>query len=187
MKKLHILGLAISAALCIPMAAQASDGAITFTGELTDQTCTVNGGAGKDFNVALPKISTTLLKVLGDTAGATNFAINVTQCSASILGYTAYFEASQNINVVDGKLVNTKPSGALNVEIELLNQANTSVINLSKASTFQGVTAGTFTAGTVTPATFGVGTSNFIARYYATGVTTAGLVTSSITYSLVYN
>lgn len=179
MKKLNILGLAISAALCVPMAAMASDGTITFTGELTDQTCTINGGAGKDFNVALPKVSVANLAAAGKTAGATNFSINVTACSASVLGYTAYFEATPNVNLADGKLINPTTAGAKFVEIELLNQANMTAINLAKGTGLQGVTPGTFT----NPA----GTSNFIARYYATGVSTSGMVNSSITYSLVYN
>ena len=180
MKKLNILGLAISAALCIPMAAQASDGTITFTGELTDSTCTINGGAGKDFTVALPKVSVADLAAAGKTAGATNFSINVTACSASVGGYTAYFEATPNVNLADGRLMNTTTAGAKFVEIELLNQANTAVaINLTKGTGLQGVTPGTFT--------YPAGTSNFIARYYATGVSTSGLVNSSITYSLVYN
>jgi major type 1 subunit fimbrin (pilin) len=153
------------------MAAQASDGTIGFTGELTDQTCTINSpGVGKDFVVALPRVSTANLKVLGDTAGATNFSINVSACSASIHGYSAYFEASQNINLSDGKLKNTSTatSVASNVEIELLNAGSTgagSAIDLSKAFLSQGVTAGSFTPGA--SGSTGVGTSNFIARYYA--------------------
>ncbi|MFZ4482149.1 MAG: fimbrial protein, partial [Rhodoferax sp.] len=46
MKKLHALGLAISAALCVPMAAHAVDGKITFNGALTGQTCTISPAGG---------------------------------------------------------------------------------------------------------------------------------------------
>jgi major type 1 subunit fimbrin (pilin) len=179
MKKIHILGVAISAAMCVPMAAQASDGIINFTGALTAQTCTINGGAGRNFTVALPTVSTANFTGDTKTAGATNFSINVTEC-IGVTGYTAYFEANQNINLNTGRLKNTNTSGAQNVEIELLNAANTATpIDLTKPFGSQGVTAGTFT----NPA----GTSNFIARYYATGATTAGLVASQVTYSLVYN
>jgi major type 1 subunit fimbrin (pilin) len=180
MKKNHILGVAISAAMCVPMAAQASDGTINFTGLLTAQTCTINGGAGKDFTVALPTVSTANFTGAGSVAGATNFAIDVTACTAGVTGYTAYFEANQNIDLTNGKLKNTAAGGAQFVEIELLNAANTATpIDLSKPTGSQGVTAGTFATPT--------GTSNFIARYYATGATTAGSVASQVTYSLVYN
>jgi major type 1 subunit fimbrin (pilin) len=179
MKKIHILGVAISAAMCVPMAAQASDGIINFTGALTAQTCTINGGAGKDFTVALPTVSTANFTGLGSVAGATNFSINVTACMG-VTGYTAYFEANQNIDLTNGKLKNTDTSGPQNVQIELLNAANTATpIDLSKPSGSQGVTPGTFANN--------AGTSNFIARYYATGATSAGAVASQVTYSLVYN
>jgi major type 1 subunit fimbrin (pilin) len=180
MKKIHILGVAISAAMCVPMAAQASDGIINFTGQLTAQTCTINGGVGKDFVVALPTVSIANFTGVNSVAGATNFSINVTGCETTIAGYKAYFEANQNINLVGGRLKNTAAGGAQFVEIELLNAANTATpFDLTKPSGSQLVTAGTFT----NPA----GTSNFIARYYATGATTAGAVASQVTYSLVYN
>lgn len=184
MKKLHILGLAISAALCAPMAAHAVDGKITFNGALTGQTCTI-GPTGGSFTVTLPTITTANLAG-AVYAGATNFSIDVTQCPTGINSYVAYFEAGATVDLATGKLKNkaTGSGAATFVEIALFNADDTG-INLGAPTGAQGVATA--------PVTNGSGKAHFIAKYFdsspAGNITgpTVGSVESYVNYSLVYN
>ena len=187
MKKLHALGLAISAALCIPLAAHATDGRITFNGALSAQTCTISP-AGGSFAVTLPTI--TAASLAGSPyGGATNFSIDVSACPTGINSYVAYFEAGANVDMTNAKLKNTDTGtgAATFVEIDLTN-ADGSPIDLRKPTTLQGVTPA--------PVTGGKGSAHFFARYFDAGgpvvggpstVPTAGSVHSYVDYSLVYN
>lgn len=67
-----LLAFAALTSLLAMSVAQANDGTINFTGELTTQTCTstVNGAANATA-VALPRLSTATLASAGQTAGAT--------------------------------------------------------------------------------------------------------------------
>jgi major type 1 subunit fimbrin (pilin) len=175
MKKIHILGVAISAAMCVPMAAQASDGTITFTGVLNTTTCTVTTGTNGSFGVVLPTLATSTLAAAGVTAGTTAFSISVGSC-AGPGSFTTFFESGASTDPT-GRLNST--GVATNVQLQLLNSDN-SIINAAAAPGAQGVIAAPITG---TP---GVGTARFAVRYYATGVTTAGSVGSAVTYSMSY-
>lgn len=163
----------MSAALA-PMATYASDGTVTVAGNVTTNTCTITAPAS--FTVTLPTLSTAQLNAAGTTAGNTGFSISVTACSTNLTGATMYFEAGANIDTVTGHLKNT--GTATGVEIQFLN-ASGSVIDLSKASGYQGATTATIST---TAATL-----NYTARYVATAASAAGTVASTVTYSLVYN
>jgi major type 1 subunit fimbrin (pilin) len=177
MKKVHILGVAISAAMCVPMAAQASDGTITFTGALNTTTCVVTTGTGGSFGVVLPTLATSTLTAAGATAGSTAFSISVGSCAGPGT-FTTFFESGVSTDPATGRL-NTTAGGAANVQLQLRN-SNDSIINVAAAPGAQGVIAAIITG---TP---GVGTANFAVNYYATGVTTAGTVGSAVTYSMSY-
>jgi major type 1 subunit fimbrin (pilin) len=166
--------LAIAAVAALSQAAQASDGTITFTGQLNTATCTITGGGNQ--TVTLPTLSTAALTSAGATAGDTLFNIAVTGCTAGLTTANAYFEAGGNIDTATGRLKNTAATN--NVQIQLLNGSGT-VVNLAGVAGSQNTAAATLTSG--------AGTQSFIARYYATGATTAGAVASSVTYSMVYN
>ena len=172
--KTRILAIA-AAAILVAQGAQASDGTITFNGQLTNATCTITGGGNQ--TVTLPTLSTATLASTGNTAGDTLFDIKLTGCSAGVATATAYFEAGANTDAVTGRLKST--GTASNVQIQLLN-SNGSLVNVAAPSVAgQGTQAATITSN--------AGTQSFIARYYATGATTAGTVASSVTYSMVYN
>jgi major type 1 subunit fimbrin (pilin) len=113
------------------------------------------------------------LAAAGATAGDTLFNISLTGCSATTA--TAYFEAGANTDASTGRL----KTNATNLQIQLLN-ASGSAINVAGASTAAQATSAVNVSS-------GSGTQSFIARYYATGATSAGAVTSSVTYSMVYN
>jgi major type 1 subunit fimbrin (pilin) len=179
MKKVHILGVAISAAMCVPMAAQASDGTITFSGALKSTTCAVTTGTAGSFGVILPTLATSTLPAAGATAGTTAFSISVGGCTAGETLFTTFFESGASTDPTTGRL-NTATGGAGNVQLELLNSSNNSSINVAAAPGAQGVIPAAI-AGTP-----GVGTARFAVRYYATGVTTPGTVNSAVTYSMSY-
>lgn len=166
----------IAAAIALAQGAHASDGTITFNGALTASTCTITGGGNQ--TVTLPTLSTAMLATAGATAGGTAFSISVTACTAGLTTAKAYFEAGVNTDLATGRLKST--GAAANVQIQVLNGDTGAVMNLAAPSVAaQGGPAGGLTAG--------AGTENYIAQYYATGATTAGPVTSSVTYSMVYN
>ncbi|PRE84487.1 fimbrial protein, partial [Burkholderia gladioli] len=75
MAKMLLLG-----GLCFSPFVFAADGTITFMGNVTAQTCTINGnGSGsKNFTVTLPTVSASSLATAGATAGATPFNIALT-------------------------------------------------------------------------------------------------------------
>jgi len=172
--KTRILAIA-AAAVLLAQGAQASDGTISFTGALQAATCTITGGGNQ--TVTLPTLATSTLAAAGATGGDTFFNIAVTGCTGGLTTATAYFEAGANVDSVTGRLKNT--GAAANVQIQVLNGSG-SVVNLAGATTVaQSTTAASLTSN--------AGTQSFIARYYATGATTAGAVTSSVTYSMVYN
>ncbi len=174
MKKLHILGVAISAVLCAPMAAQASDGVITFDGLLKATTCTVTAPSGGNLGITLPTLATSLLNASGKTAGDTPFSITVGNCTAGV-SFTPYFESGANIDPLTGRLNST--GGATFVQLELLNKGGL-VIDLAGVPGAQHVAA--------TPIVGPGGTGYYAVRYYATGAATAGTVNSTVTYSMSY-
>ena len=180
MKKLHILGLAISAALCAPMAAQASTGTITFAGALKSSTCVVTAPGAGSFTVTLPTLATSALGALGSVAGATPFSITVSNCESGITSFTPFFEAGLYTDYTSGRLnIATGAGNATNVQLQLLN-SDLSVIDVAKAYGSQNVHS------TTVSGTPGSGTGTYVVRYYSLGSATAGTVSSSVTYSMVY-
>lgn len=167
-----IAGLGIAFA---PGAANAVDGTITINGAVTGSTCTVavNGTAAN--TVTLPTVSTSALNASGTTAGQTPFSIALSGCSAGITKAATYFEAGPNVTAA-GRLKNT--GTASNVDVQLVYSDNSAVA--------VGQPAPTSGAGSVAVAG-GAATMNYYARYYATGVATAGNVSSTVQFSMIYN
>lgn len=179
MKKLHLLALAISTVLCVPLAAQASDGTITFKGLLNTSTCTVTAPATGSFLVTLPTLPASTLSANGKTAGDTGFSITVAGCAAGTSSFTPFFESGATTDAASGRLNLTVASTATNVQLQLLNFDSTP-INVANAAASQGVIPTAFISGATTA------TGRYIVRYYATGAAGAGSVNSSLTYSMTY-
>ncbi|WP_312760083.1 fimbrial protein [Pantoea brenneri] len=175
MKKVSLISLGLLLAAAQVNAAQASDGTINFTGQINSQTCTVSVNGGPSTNtVALPAVSSSLLKTAGQTAGATRFNIDLSDCAVKTGNVFAYFEQGANVNA-NGRLTNT--GSATNVDLQLLD--NNSVA-LNAGSTEQ--TASPLTAAL----TDGAATLTYAAQYFATAAATSGTVASSVTYSINY-
>lgn len=173
MKKVTMISLGLLLAASQVNAAAASDGIISFSGNISGQTCTIsvhNGGNSNE--VPLPKVSTAALNGENITAGTTRFTIRLSGCSTKTGNVYAYFEQGTNVNA-NGRLNNT--GTATNVELQLLD-SESAELNVGSAD-----------QKTVTTAlTDGAATLSYAVRYYATGAATAGTVTSSVTYSIHY-
>jgi len=170
-------GAAFAAALAAGLAtgAHASDGTVTITGEVTAQTCKINGGT-PSFTVSLPKVSTTALAAANATAGRTPFQIALTECNPATGTVSAYFEPGANTDTDNNRLKNT--GTATNVAVQLLNSSSTAIA-LGKDATGQGGGNATLAGGAAT--------LKYFAEYLATtGAAGAGTVSTSTTYSIVY-
>lgn len=168
MKKVSFLALGLLAAAQIH-SATASDGSVTFTGLIKNQTCTANSPT-----VILPEIGTGSLSTAAQVAGATRFTIDLTDCAPATGNVYAYFEQGANVNA-NGRLNNT--GAATNLEVQLLDSVD-QPMNLGSADQ-------TSSAITV-PVNNGTASLPYTARYYATGTVEGGSVASSVTFSIVY-
>ncbi|KCB39748.1 fimbrial protein [Bordetella hinzii 5132] len=179
--------------------AHAADGVITITGEITDQTCKINGkDSPADIIVALPKISNAALKNKGDTAGATLFTISLTDCPASLSGkVNAHFEPGATLDHDSGNLYayttakavttaasaipanQSSASKADNVQIQLAN-TDGSAIKIGDGTTTHGVD---FSGSDKKTATL-----RYLARYVKSGdaAIAAGKLVTYVQYSIAY-
>jgi major type 1 subunit fimbrin (pilin) len=176
-----LLAFAALASTLAMSVAQANDGTINFTGELTAQTCTstVNGAAST--TVALPRLSTAALAAAGQSAGATAFTIELSRCTGTMTTAAAYFEAGSNVDPVTRNVRNTNATGARNVQLQLLDSTG-AVIRAGDASQTASTARTAFTGTGATAAAV----LPYSVQYIATGAATAGTVVGSVTYSINY-
>jgi major type 1 subunit fimbrin (pilin) len=194
--KRAMLAAGIATTMALPLTGQASDGTITFTGAVTASTCTlsVNGGANAGTaTVALPTVDRAALTGTGagTTAAGTFFSVGVTGCTgvadigsgtpAAPTSVAIYFEAGPNVDEATGGLINTVTGS--NVEVNLYNASGATIVG---SQIFPGTPTHQPAALTIALG----GTQWFYAGYSTAGAAaaaTAGAVSTSITYSLVYN
>lgn len=162
--------------------ASAIDGTITFTGEVTSNTCTISGNGGSNnFTVTLPKVSATALNAAPEhVAGRTAFNIALTACTPASGTVHTYFEPGPTVNLGTGRLT----TAVTNVEIGLLN-ADYSDIKIGAAD---GTTPGTTQNSHAVPiSAAGTATLSYFAEYNATaGAAGTGLVNTNVRYTLIY-
>ena len=163
------------AALLAPLVASASDGTITFGGNLKTETCTITAPA--NFTVTLPTVPVSSLATLYDQAGETQFSIAVSNCTAVITGANVFFEDGPNVLSFDDTLKNN--GSATNVEL-VIKTADGGAIDLVSLGSIQ---YSQFNSNISSNA----GRLDFRVAYIATGLVTPGTVQSSVTYSMVYN
>jgi len=192
--KQALIAAGMATAMALPMSTQASDGTLTFTGAVTANSCTlkVNGVTGATATVALPTVDTAALSNVAPrtTAAGTFFSIDVSACTAvQDIGGTAapstvqiYFEAGPNVDETTGGLINTAVGGS-NVEVNLYNASGATVVGTQ-------IKPGTPTNQPPTQVATTDATHWFYAGYSTAcgggAAATAGAVSTSITYSLVY-
>lgn len=182
MKKLAIVASLVAVFGSVGMAQAADTGTITFSGELTDNTCNVSiDGQGADPVVVLPTVSINQLASAEKTAGDTGFVMALSGCAGTTLGTaSAFFQAGASVDPVTGRLKNINGDAA-NVTLQLLDGSSTNAASVIKAGSQEqvddtiGVDIRTTTANLP-----------YIVRYYAEGPTEAGSVVSNVVYSLQY-
>ena len=152
----------------------ASTGTISFTGKVLADTCTINVNGSGSNTVALPSVMTTAFgSTVGSVAGATPFTIGLTGCDANTTTAKMAFSGTQ-IDTTTGNLKNATSGGA-NVQIQLLNSTSAAINTNSNTN-----------APTISVAS-GAGSTSLTAQYISTATaTTAGLVTSSVGFTLTY-
>lgn len=169
------LASALAIALLAAPAAYAADGTITFTGNVTAVTCTINGGNG-DFNVVLPTVSAASLAAPGAVAGRTPFKIEVSGCTPDTGKISAFFEADAQVNS-QGRL-DIDAGGAKNVQVALLNDSH-DLIKVGAAAVDQNSQKVNLSSGAAT--------LNYYAQYEATvGAAEAGAVATRVRYTMSY-
>jgi major type 1 subunit fimbrin (pilin) len=175
MKHKLLSAFVLAATAMVAQVASAADGTITFTGSITDTTCSINGGATGSFAVVLPQVSTSSMAGVNVTSGRTPFKIALTGCTVQAGKVHAYFESGAAVDTVTGNLKNT--GAAQGVQIRLLN-ADESKINVGNADAAQNSQVADLVAGAAT--------LPYFAEYVRTGDITAGSVNSAVMYSIVY-
>ncbi|MRT13858.1 fimbrial protein [Enterobacteriaceae bacterium RIT711] len=192
MKKLAIVTSIISA-LSLINVAQAGGNEILFHGEITESTCDSSVTGGND--VTLPTVSTMSLPgAVGDTAGRTQFVIDVTGCTLST-GKTkvaAYFNASSNgsanVDSMTGYLTNLSEGsagGAEGVMLQLVDGISLEPIKVGYAS--QSADVGGTGFQTVVGSPNGTARLNYFVEYVKANATiAAGTVEGKVIYDLMY-
>ncbi len=172
-------------------AAFASDGTITFTGLITGQTCSIsgNGRPAGDFTVVLPNVSTSTLNTGGNTAGRAPFNIQLTGCTPNAGNVAVYFEPGANVDLATGRLKNSTvavPAAGTNPGVKAAGNVQIGLLNSDMTNISVGAAVATQNPQRVALAS-GAATLQYYAQYVATGTATPGIITSSVTYSIVYS
>jgi major type 1 subunit fimbrin (pilin) len=180
MRKFALLGLAVAATLALP--ASAFDGKIDFEGEVSSNTCVINGGSTAPLKVILPKVQVSQLSTaaLQATAAHTRFTIGLTGCTGTG-NARVFFEANgTNIDYTANALKNKDVSAqkATGIGFAIFDEDRTR-IQLGLQGT-QG--SKTF------PITTGAATLGYEVAYVKIASTvTAGKVLGTVEYSIKYD
>jgi major type 1 subunit fimbrin (pilin) len=161
-------------------------GTITFIGTITDNTCSVEGGAGTsggldDFSVTLDPVKAFQLNAAGTTANPKEFEIIVGgpgqgTCVNGKIGSMYFLPESPQVSAVTGNLENTLPDEATNVEIQLLNKNGAPIDLREEESSMQSYTIEDNHAELT-----------YSAQYHATGAATPGLIDTNVIYAVDMN
>ncbi|UJD79349.1 type 1 fimbrial protein [Serratia rubidaea] len=170
-----LIAMAILGSAAFISAAQAADGTINFTGNITDAACTVTPASASQ-TVALGTVNSGAFAAAGDTASPTKFGITLTSCPATVTTASVKFDGptdAANSNL----LALTSATGvATGVGVGIYEENATTLIPVSSTSVSK-------TLSTTTDTTF-----NFIAKYVATAAAvTAGPANAVSDFTISYN
>lgn len=157
------------------IAAAEPDGTITFNGLISSQTCDVSVNNGSNA-VTLPNIVSSLLAEEGQVAGNTTFTVNVKDCTTKQGNVRAFFQAGTNVDLGTGTLKNN--GTAKNVHIQILDPKGNQ-LKVGDESQRSGAT-------NQEALKEGSAALVYSAQYYATGKAEAGVVATSVEYSIDY-
>lgn len=158
--------------------AYAYDGTISITGNISTTSCTISvAGGGSNGSITLPTIASKALAATSATAGSTPFTISLSGCSGPATQAAIWFENDSNINTA-GRLINS--GTASNVDVAIYNTTSSSHILIGQTSSVFG------SSGMAFPISNGNATLSYLAKYYASGIATAGTVIASVNYTVQY-
>jgi major type 1 subunit fimbrin (pilin) len=183
---LAIVLLTTLTAAAVTHATTIGGGTITFIGTITDNTCSVEGGAGTsggldDFSVTLEPVKAFELNAAGVTAKPKAFNIIIGgpgqgTCVDGKIGSMYFLPESPQVSAVTGNLENTLPDEATNVEIQLLNNNQAPIDLRNEESGMQPYTISDNQAELT-----------YYAQYHATGAATPGLIDTNVIYAVDMN
>ncbi|KVM54583.1 fimbrial protein [Burkholderia ubonensis] len=173
--------LLIAAGATLSTAAHASDGTISFNGQVIASTCKVDGASSGNFTVPLPPVSTNALAAVGNVAGRTPFSLSLSGCTVgegNPVKVGVLFEAGANVDQTTGRLTLDKGDGkAQGVQLNVLNAQQKQIpVGSQNGQNTELVDIGSD----------GKAKLDYFAEYYASGAVTAGDVNSRVEYSLIY-
>lgn len=180
MKKLILASLVVASAT--PMLAQAFDGTLNFTGNVTAGTCVVSSGDAQGTQaVRLNTVQASAFTAGNRVVSGGDFNVTLASCPASVSGIRLNFTDTTNVDSSTGNLRNRSTSAApSNVQIGLRDRGAATEIVL-----------GTATSRTASVSTDAAGSATIpLTAVYAAvgaGAVTAGPVASSVQFSINYN
>jgi major type 1 subunit fimbrin (pilin) len=164
--------LLVAGCLASPSAA-ATTGTISFDGQITDSTCDVTGGTTgtSSFVVQLPIVSTNQLGP-GDVAGRTNFRMSLANCMSVANGVRVFFEGGPTVDPATGTLTTSLPD----VNLALFDKDGSQIAIGNESQRTDNALYQPFD------------TMDYQVAYQNVGPVSAmaGMVTSSVVYSLHY-
>ena len=155
----------------------AGQNTITFTGQVSDQTCavSVNGNAANPV-ILMPTVSAAALTAVGSTAGETPFTISVSGCTAPASNLAIKTAFLGNNVTSAGNLANA--GTASSVQVQLLGAAGGSAVVLNGITSVSGLT---LNSGATSAS------HDFAVRYISeAGAAKAGTVSATAQYALDY-
>ncbi|MEJ5072675.1 fimbrial protein [Enterobacter ludwigii] len=176
MKK-NLIAMAIAATAVLSASnAFAAAGQVNFTGEIVDAGCDVINTVSNPLQVALGQVAKSEFAATGDTAAATDFNIQLTNCPATVSTASIKFDGTA-LNGDSSMLQLTQESGvATGVGIQL-SDASGMVLPLAEASSAYSLQTGA-----------AMNSLKFTARYKSVAATvTPGPANSAATFSVLYN
>lgn len=124
----------VSATLAMA-SANAADGTINFTGEITDQACTVDIGSSNTMTVDLGRVARTSFKAAGDESDATKFTIKLIDCPSSVTSAKVKFDGANDLSNSDLLAITQEPAAANGVAIKLMT-ADKSLQGLNQVNSY---------------------------------------------------
>lgn len=173
MKKTMILSACFMVMAGIAGSAQASDGTIHFTGNITDQTCKVDTGS-QNLPVNLGNVAQTALNgSKGMRAAPTKFTINVSECPETVTGANVKFDGTTDTNDQTLLALDGGTDAATGVGIQIADK-NDAAIPLHSASSDYTLAEG-------------ANALDFVARYVSTGpAVTTGTANGTSEFTIIY-
>ncbi|WP_087111693.1 fimbrial protein [Halomonas citrativorans] len=179
MKQCVTLTALAVALLALPLSAMAVN-TITFDGEVTAQTCTVNVEGSTDPVILLSSIPQTDLDgAVGKVGGETSFNINLVGCASGATAETYTTRFSPISPTTSGNLSNTAASGAADVALQLLDGPSGGVVDFSNGA----VNAGAIELAAGDTTASGTYAVQYVAEAATVGV---GPVTGAVMYTVRY-